>query len=93
MNKPEYTQDNIDRLTEEVTQHFYNDRHDLYMSNKEKFEDDQKTFKLDETDLEREIEEIEDEAEAVGGMTIELDGTPFNWTFDITDNDCEFENE
>jgi hypothetical protein len=22
MNKPEYTQDNIDRLTEEVTQHF-----------------------------------------------------------------------
>ena len=34
MSKPEYTQDNIDRLTEEVTQHFYNDRHDLYMSNK-----------------------------------------------------------
>jgi len=93
MSKPEYTQDNIDRLIEEVTQHFYNDRHDLYMSNKEKFEDDWKMFKLDEIDLEREIEEIETEAEVVGGMTVEIDRTPANWTFDITDDYLELEDE
>ena len=91
MSKPEYTQDNIDRLTEEVTTHFYNDRHDLYMSDKEKFEDDWKMFKLDEIDLEREIEEIE--AEVVGGMTVEISGTPVNWTFDTTHDYLELEDE
>ena len=50
-------------------------------------------FKIDEIDLDREIEEIEIEAEVVGGMTVEIDGTPVNWTFDITDDYLELEDE
>ena len=84
MSKPEYTQDNIDRLTEEVTQHFYNNRYAIYMSNKERFEDDWKILMLDEIDLEREIEEIE--VEATGGMSAD-------WTFDTTDDYLELEDE
>jgi hypothetical protein len=29
----------------------------------------------------------------VGGMTVEIDRTPANWTFDITDDYLELEDE
>jgi hypothetical protein len=41
--------------------------------------------------LQPELEENNVEITVEGGMVVEVDGLPVDWTFEITDKDCEFE--
>jgi len=38
-----------------------------------------------------ELKENNIEITVEGGMVVEVDGLPVDWTFEITDKDCEFE--
>tara|TARA_R110000823_G_scaffold211748_1_gene341995 strand:- start:58 stop:423 length:366 start_codon:yes stop_codon:yes gene_type:complete len=42
-------------------------------------------------DSQSELKENNVEITVEGGMVVEVDGLPVDWTFEITDKDCEFE--